>query len=318
MENRNLVPYKPFEERTPDSQYETILADLLKKGKKKTSMHAKLPENKGSGHQFCLELPGRMLSYDLSNGVPITPIRDLGTMYKGAIGEVVAFINGAQTIADLQKFGCPKVFWDRWVTKEKCAIFGLPEGDLGPGSYGAVLTKMSMPGGKTFNQIDALMKQMKRNPFARTNLITTWYPPFAMGDTDQGVARQVVVAPCHGNMVQFDVMDDRSMHMALYQRSADMPVGVVLNLAEWIAFGMMVAYLSNLTFTHYTHYLPDPQMYDIQWERVEELLERKPVCLPSLYLRPQREIANITDFRKEDFVLEDYHPYPKMIIPTAI
>lgn len=318
MEHKNIVPYKPFKNRTPDSQYEAILADVLKNGKKKTSMHAKLPENAGSGHKYCLELPGRMLSYDLSNGVPILPIRDLGTMYKGTIGEVVAFINGAQTLDELQKFGCPKVFWDRWVTKEKCDIFGLPEGDLGPGSYGAVLTKMPLSDGRTFNQVGALMQQMKHNPFARTNLITTWYPPFAMGDIEQGVRRQVVVAPCHGNMVQFDVMDDRSTHMALYQRSADMPVGVVLNLTEWVAFGMMVAYLCDLTLTHYTHYLPDPQVYDIQREKVEELLLRAPARLPSLYLRPEREITDITDFRKEDFVLEDYYPHPKMIIPTAI
>jgi thymidylate synthase len=315
---KEIVPYISFSERTPDKQYELVLRDLLEKGKKKTSFHAQNNENKDSGHKYCLELPARMLQYDLSNGIPILPIRDLRTMYKGAIGEVVAFINGAQTLTELISFGCPKVFWDRWVTKEKCDIWGLEEGNLGPGSYGSILTALPLPDGRTFNQVTGLMNQMMKNPFARTNLISTWYAPYAMGDKTQGVPRQVVVAPCHGNLVQFDVMDDRTMHMTLYQRSADMPVGVVLNLTEWVAFGMMVAYMANLTFTYYSHVLPNPQMYDIQTKAVEELISRKPKKLPTLRLDPKREITSITDFRKEDFILEDYDPHEKIIIPAAV
>ena len=315
---KEIVLYKPYQDRIPDSQYEKILYDLLTKGKKKTSKHASLRENQGSGHKYCLELPARMLQYEIANGVPILPVRDLGKSYLGAIGEIVAFINGARTLTELEKFGCPKIFWERWVTKEKCAIWGLPEGDLGPGSYGAVLTSIPLPDGRTFNQIDAFMMQMLTNPLARTNLLTTWYPPYALGNHMQGSPRKVVVAPCHGNIVQFDVMDDMTMHMTLYQRSADMAVGVVLNLTEWVAFGMMVAYLTGTRLEYYSHMLPNPQMYDIQMECVKELVTREPRKLPSLYLRPKREIKSIYDFRKEDFVLEDYDPHEKMIIPTAI
>lgn len=313
-----IVPYKPFDQRTPDQQYENVLRDIINFGSKKTSIHAQLKENAGSGHQYCLELPARMLQYDLSNGVPVLPLRDLGTSYKGAIGEIVAFINGARTLEDLVKYGCPKIFWDRWVTKDKCAIWGLPEGDLGPGSYGPTLIAIPLANGKSFDQIEALMNQMITRPLSRTNVISTWYPPYALGDINQNSPRQVVVAPCHGNMVQFDVMDDGTMNMALYQRSADMPVGVVLNLVEWVVFGMMVAYMTNLQLKYYTHFIPDPQMYDIQLESVRELLTRIPKRLPSLYLRPKREIKKITDFRKDDFELEDYEPHGKMMIPTAI
>jgi len=315
---KQIVHYKPYAERTPDNQYETILKEVLEKGKRKTSVHSTLPENAGSGHVFSHEYYGRMLSYDLSNGVPILPIRDLSRSWKGAIGEIVAFINGAHTLDKLKEFGCPKIFWERWVTPEKCAKWGLPAGDLGPGSYGPILTAMPMGGGRTFNQIDAMIPQMITNPFYRTNLLTTWYPPLALGDRSQDSPRNVVVAPCHGNIVQFDVMDDMTMHMSLYQRSADMPVGVVLNLTEWIAFGMKVAYLTKTQLVHYTHFLPDPQIYDIQFDHVRILLEREPRRLPSLYLRPQNEIKSIYDFRKTDFVLEDYHPHERMDIPTPI
>lgn len=311
------IPYKPFSERKPDTQYENLLRDILENGKSKTPIHAQLKENQGSGHQYCLELSGKMLHYDLSNGVPILPIRDQGKAYKGAIGEMIAFINGARTLEDLEKYGCPKVFWDRWVTKDKCEIWGLPEGDLGDGSYGAALASMPMPNGKTFNQVEALIKQMQKMPFLRTHVITTWYPPYALSDKDQDAPRKVVVAPCHGNMLQFNVFGDE-MHMVHYQRSADVPVGLVLNLAEWVAFGMMVAYMTKLKFTQYTHYLPNPQIYDVQIPSVKDMLAREPRKLPTLHLRPKREITSIFDFRKEDFELEDYEPHEKMIIPTAI
>ncbi len=315
--NFQSVLYKQYSDRKPDTQYEDLLREIMNNGKKKTPIHAGLAENKGSGHSYCLELSGKMLRYDLSNGVPILPVRDLSSSYRGAIGEIVAFINGAHTLEKLKEYGCPEIFWDRWVTPDKCADFGLEEGDLGLGSYGPALTAMPMPGGGTFNQIDAMLNQMKRAALARTQLITTWYPPLALGDASQNSPRKAVVAPCHGNMVQFNIFDDH-MDMILYQRSADTPVGLVLNLAEWIAFGMMVSRMTSIPLCEYIHYLPNPQIYDIQFDAVEELLKREPRPFPSLYLRPQRLIESIYDFRKQDFFLEDYYPHPKMNIPTPV
>lgn len=316
---RTLIDYKPAAERTPDEQYQALLRKLVKQGKKKEVIHSKLPENANSPHKFCLELSGEMLKYDLSNGVPVLPIRDFSTGYKGAIGEIIAFINGARTLEDLEKFGCPRVFWERWVTADKCANFGLPEHDLGDGSYGAVLTATPMPGGTTFNQVEALIKQMQRMPFLRTHVITTWYPPFDLSDKEQGAPRKVVVAPCHGNMIQFNVFPETGeMDMVHYQRSADAPVGLPLNLIEWTAFGMMVAYMTKLKLRTYTHYLPNPQVYDVQLPQIEELLQREVRTLPTLHLRPNREITSITDFRREDFVLEDYNPHPKMIVESVV
>ncbi|HTH93402.1 MAG TPA: thymidylate synthase [Candidatus Paceibacterota bacterium] len=312
-----IIAYKSYTDRTPDNQFEKLLREILANGIDKPTVHSTLSENKDSGHKFAREITGWMLSYDLSNGIPITPIRDIKTSCKGAIGEVIAFINGARTLEELEKFGCPKVFWKDWVTEEKCAVWGLPAGDLGPGSYGPILTAMPMGNGKTFNQIDALIRQIRRAAMARTNLITTWYPPLALGDREQNSPRGAVVSPCHGNMIQFNIFPGE-MHMVLYQRSSDSPVGLVYNLTEWPAFGMMISYLTGIPFTKYVHFLPDAQIYDIQFEKVQELLTRESRRLPSLYLRPQREINSIYDFRKDDFVLEDYDPHPKMNIPTVI
>ncbi len=315
--NNSIISYKPYSQRTPDCQYENLLKEILEKGSSKSPIHTSLNENKDSGSSVCLELSGRMLNYTLSNGVPITPIRNLGNSAKGVIGEIVAFINGARTLEELKQYGCPKIFWERWVTKEKCAVWGLEEGDLGPGSYGPILTAMPMGNGETFNQIKALIKQMQNKTMARTHAITTWYPPFALGDNDQGSPRQVVVAPCHGNFVQFNVFP-KEMHLVVTQRSADAPVGLVLNLTEWVAFGMMVSYMVGIPLTEYCYFLPNPQIYDIQIECVRELLQRESRRLPSMYIRPQREITSIFDFRKEDFVIEDYDPHPRMDIPTLI
>lgn len=231
---------------------------------------------------------------------------------------MIGFINGARTLTELMEYGCPKSFWAPSVTKGKCEVWGLEEGDLGPGSYGPNFTKLPTSNGRTFNQITALNNQIISKAFSRTNLISSWYTPLDMGDTTQQSPRKVVVAPCHGNMIQVDVMDNRTMHMTVYQRSADSPVGLVYNLTQWFAFGLMVAYVGNLQFTWYTHVLPNPQIYDIQFDAVRELLNRESRALPSLYLRPKGERKQLTDFRKEDFEIEDYFPHPKMKVPSVV
>ncbi len=323
MRKNNEIPvqYRPYSERTLDNQYENLLHDLLNhpNRERKTSYHSQAKENAGSGHMYCFELPCRTLQFHTSNGAPITTVRDLGNFgIFGAIGEMIGFINGARTLKELMNFGCPESFWASSVTKEKCKVWGLEEGDLGLGSYGPNFTALPTHNGDLFNQITALDNQIKNYPSARTNLISSWYTPFDMGDKTQNSPRKVVVAPCHGNMIQFDVMDNRNMHMTVYQRSADSPLGLVYNLTQWYAFGMMVAYIGNLNFVWYTHVLPNPQIYDIQFEAVKELLSRKPGKLPSLYLRPKNKVENLIDFRKEDFEIEDYYPHQKMKVPSVV
>ena len=107
--------------------------------------------------------------------------------------------------------------------------------------------------------------------------------------------------------------------MTHMQRSADVPVGLALNLVEWAAMGMMVAHILGYTFTKYTHFLSEPHIYDIQYESVKELLSREPRKLPSVYLQPDRVVENIWDFKPEDFKIgDDYEPHAPIVIPTPI
>lgn len=313
------VKYKPYEERAPDRQYHDLLIAIREQGKNKVPIHARLEENKGSGHHNSRELTGYMLQYDLSNGFPLLPIRNLRKATMGVLGEILGFLNGGRTLEELESYGMPKFFWEAWVTKEKCANFGLEEGDLGLGSYGQTLRKMPTPDGE-FDQILALERNMRARPYLRTHVMSTWNAPYALGDMEQGFPRKVVVAPCHGNFVHFILFDEeKELQMTHTQRSADAPVGLQFNLVEWAAVGMMFAHILGYTFTKYTHFLSNPHVYDVQNEAVDELLKREPRKLPTVTLEPNRKVEHVFDFKPEDFkIADDYDPHPWLKIPTPI
>jgi len=312
------IDYLPFSERVPDLQYQELLKKIKKIGKDKVPIHVRLAENANSGHQNSKEITGAMLQFDMNNGFPVLTERDLSKSFYGAIGELVAFLNGQSTLSGLKEYGCPEVFWRDWVTKEKCAIFGLPEGDLGDGSYGASLGRFQSATGE-FDQVSAVQRQMEKAPFLRTHVLTTWNPALSMGDEEQGFKRKVVVAPCHGNFIHFVIFDEqKELEMTHTQRSADVPVGLQFNLIEWSALGLMVAHLLGYKFTKYTHFLSNPHYYDVQAESVDKILAIEPKPFPTVTLKLNREVTRLQDFRKEDFILEDYDPSPWFKIPTPV
>lgn len=312
------IDYLPFNERTPDFQYQELLKKIKTEGKDKIPIHARLQENAGSGHQNSKEITGAMLQYDLSNGFPVLTVRNLSKTFYGAIGELVAFLNGQSTLNGLKECGCPEIFWKDWVTKEKCSNFGLAEGDLGAGSYGASLGHFQTSKGE-FDQVSAVQRQMEKAPFLRTHVLTTWNPPLSMGDEEQGFKREVVVAPCHGNFIHFILFDkQKELEMTHTQRSADVPVGLQFNIIEWAALGLMVSHLLGYKFTKYTHFLSNPHYYDIQSEFVDKIIATKSKAFPTVTLKPNRKVTRIQDFRKEDFILEDYDPDPWFKIPTPV
>ncbi len=320
VENETIggIDYLPFSERVPDFQYQELLKKIKTTGKDKVPIHARLAENANSGHQNSKEMTGAMLQFEMNNGFPVLTERDLSKSFYGAIGELVAFLNGQSTLSGLKEYGCPEVFWRDWVTKEKCEKFGLPEGDLGDGSYGASLGRFQSPKGE-FDQVTAIQRQMEKMPFLRTHVLTTWNPPLSMGDEQQGFKREVVVAPCHGNFIHFVIFDEqKELEMTHTQRSADVPVGLQFNLIEWSALGLMVAHLLGYKFTKYTHFLSNPHYYDVQAESVDKILAIAPKPFPTVTLKLNREVTRIQDFRKEDFVLEDYEPEPWFKIPTPV
>lgn len=315
-----MIHYKPFKDRTPDNQYLELLRNIRENGTNKVPIHDRLAENKDLPERGSRELTGAMLSYDMRNGFPVLTERNLRKPFAGAIGELVAFLNGAQTLEELEEFGCPRMWWEKWVSPEKCAQFGLEEHDLGSGSYGASLGHFHTRDNGGFDQVTAVLKNMLDMPFLRTHVLTTWNPPYSMGDESQGCKREVVVAPCHGNFVHFILFDDEKvLEMTHTQRSADVPVGLQFNIIEWAALGMMVAHILGYEYRKYTHFISNPHYYGVQNASVDELLAREPRQFPTVTLKPDREVKRIQDFRVKDFVLEDdYNPHPWISIPTPV
>jgi thymidylate synthase len=296
--------YLPFEKRTPDTQYQDLLRRILAKGRRVHPIHG----------EDSFMLIGQVLRFDMQNGFPLIPLRDLTKSFPGALGELIGFLHGARTLETLKEYGCPPVFWDRWVTKERCDIFNLPEHDLGDGSYGPGWTKVPKPDGAFFNQIEHVIKQIKEMPYLRTHFISPWIPFYTLQHST--LQRNVVVAPCHGwvHILAFPETKELSLHH--FQRSGDVPVGVGFNLVEYAALGMLIAREIGYTFVEYVHTISDAHLYESQVPFVEELLAREPRAFPTVTL--DEKITTVLEARRENFTLTDYHPHPHMIIPTPV
>ncbi|MGB3988413.1 MAG: thymidylate synthase [Minisyncoccales bacterium] len=294
---------KLFEQRIPDSQYGDMLKKILYEGRDVLPIHGEKAKM----------IAGAQLRYDIDNGFPVITERDLsGSFFKNALAEHIGFLNGARTQDELEQFGCN--WWKRWVTKEKCEIFGLPEGDLGDGSYGAAWATFPTTEGDGFNQIKEVIRQLKERPYLRTHFISPWIPQYAIQHSD--LKRKVVVAPCHGwiHILAFPEAKELSIHH--FQRSADFPVGVPFNIIQYAAFGLMVAQLIDYKLKEVIYTFSDAHIYESQIDYVKDLISREPRRLPTVELDP--EINDIFDFRPEHFTLKDYDPHSKMMIPTPI
>jgi thymidylate synthase len=294
---------KPFAERTPDTQYRDVLARILKEGREMNPIHGEPAKM----------IAGVQMKWDLRNGFPLVTERDLSKLMNGALGEHFAFLHGAQTLEEMTKWGCK--WWSKWVTPEKCAIFGLPPGDLGPGSYGPAWAAFPTAEGKPFNQIVEVMKQLKEKPFLRTHIITPWIPQYTIQHSE--LKRKVVVAPCHGYLHIFAFPETKELVVHHFQRSGDMPVGVPFNIIQYAAFTMMAAQTIGYTPRELVYTISDAHIYSSQYSYVEELLKREPRKFPTVEInRP--DITDILDFRQEHFTLTDYEPHPAMTIPTPV
>lgn len=298
-----MIVMKPPSERKPDTQYRDLLQKILDEG-------IPVKPIQGEGAKMIL---GHQMKFSLENGFPLITERDLsGKFMNGALGEHIGFLTGARTHEELKKFGCP--WWEKWVTKERCDIFGLPAGDLGDGSYGAAWTHFPTKEGAPFNQIEHVIRQIKERPYLRTHIITPWIPQYTLQHS--GLTRKVVVAPCHGwlHIVIFPDTKELSVHHV--QRSGDVPVGVVFNIIQYAAFGMMLGQITGYKMKELVYTLSDAHIYESQIEKVRELLSREPRPFPTVALDPT--ITDMFAFRPEHFTLSDYAPHPKMLIPTPL
>ena len=295
--------YKDPQDRVPDSQYQDFLRKIMEEGE----------EVKPIQGEKAKRLIGAQLHYKLENGFPIIGERDMsGGMIRGAIAEHIAFLNGARTQAELEEFGCK--WWDRWLTKEQCAKFGLEEGDMGDGSYGAAWTNFPTSEGEPFNQIENISEQLEELPFLRTHFISPWIPQYTIAG--EGKDRKVVVAPCHGWVHLLTNPEKKELTLHHFQRSGDIPVGVPFNMIQYGAMGLMAAQAIDYTLKEVVFTFSDAHIYESQYEYVKELISREPKKLGTVSL--SRTCENIKDYRPDDFILTDYEAHPAMRIPTPV
>ncbi|UMQ43655.1 thymidylate synthase [Chryseobacterium sp. Y16C] len=234
---------------------------------------------------------GYQLRYDLSKGFPLVTTKKVHL--KSIIYELLWFLKGDTNIKYLKDNGVS--IWDEWADEN---------GDLGP-VYGAQWRSWHGADGKVVDQITEVIDQIKKNPDSRRLIVSAW---------NVAEIPNMALAPCHA-LFQFYVADGK-LSLQLYQRSADVFLGVPFNIASYALLLMMVAQVCDLEVGDYVHSFGDVHIYNNHFEQVQKQLSRDPRPLPTMKLNP--EVKDIFGFDFEDFTLENYDPHPGIKAPVAI
>ena len=234
---------------------------------------------------------GYQMRFDLSKGFPLLTTKKLHL--RSIIHELLWFLKGDTNIKYLKDNNVS--IWDEWADEN---------GDLGP-VYGYQWRSWPAPDGRHIDQIANVTEQIKKNPDSRRLIVSAWNP---------ALVDEMALPPCH-TMFQFYVADGK-LSLQLYQRSADVFLGVPFNIASYALLLMMVAQVCDLEVGEYVHTFGDVHIYNNHFEQVEKQLSREPKSLPTMKLNP--EIKNIFDFDFNDFTLENYDPHPGIKAPVAI
>ena len=234
---------------------------------------------------------GHQLRFDLARGFPLLTTKKLHL--RSIIHELLWFLKGETNTAYLKENGVG--IWDEWADED---------GNLGP-VYGHQWRSWGAPGGGTIDQVSQVIEQIRENPDSRRLIVSAWN----VGELDS-----MALPPCH-LLYQFYVADGR-LSCQLYQRSADVFLGVPFNIASYALLLLMVAQVSELEPGDFVHTFGDVHLYSNHIEQARLQLSREPRELPTLKLN--REVDDIFSFRFEDFVLEDYDPHPHIKAPVAV
>lgn len=308
---QDIVPMKPISERSPDNQYKELLREVLEKGTQTPSQQ---------GVDALTLIAPKPMRFRLKNGFPMITERNMNpavsenlpvTVWQQAIGEIFAFVNGARTVEELEKFGCH--WWKMWCTEKKCAKRGLETGDLGQGSYGAAFHDFPTQDGGAFNQFKHIIEQIMEEPQLRTHFVTPWIPQYT--GRGKGKQQKVVVCPCHGWLNIRIIEGKLTLHMM--QRSGDTPIGVPSNMVQYAALTLALAHVTNTVPYEYVHSVSDAHIFVDQIPAVEKMFERESRPFPTMKINTDKK--DLFEFRKEDFELSDYNPHPGIKgIPVAI
>jgi thymidylate synthase len=262
-------------------QYLNLLQHILDTGVHKT-------DRTGTGTQSVF---GYQMRFDLQKGFPLVTTKKVHL--KSIIHELLWFLKGETNIAYLKEHGVK--IWDEWADEN---------GELGP-VYGKQWRSWTGADGKVVDQISDLITQIKKNPDSRRLIVSAW---------NVAELSKMALMPCH-TMFQFYVAQGK-LSCQLYQRSADVFLGVPFNIASYALLTMMIAQVCDLKPGEFVHTFGDVHIYSNHMEQVNLQLSRTPFPLPAMKLGPA--VKNIFDFTFEDFTLENYQCHPAIKAPIAV
>ena len=246
------------------------------------------PDRTGTGTRSIF---GHQMRFDLSEGFPALTNKKLH--FKSIIHELLWFLKGDTNIKYLQENGVK--IWDEWADKN---------GELGP-VYGAQWRRWKTADGKEIDQIQQILDLIQNDPKSRRIILSAW---------NVAEIPKMALPPCHC-LFQFYIADGK-LSCQLYQRSADVFLGVPFNIASYALLTMMMAQVTGLQPGTFVHTLGDTHIYANHFEQVREQLSRSPRALPPMKLNP--EIKSLFGFKHEDFTLENYDPHPAIKAPIAV
>jgi thymidylate synthase len=262
-------------------QYLDLLSHILENGTDKS-------DRTGTGTRSVF---GHQMRFDLDAGFPALTTKKLHL--RSIIIELLWFLTGDTNIAYLKENGVR--IWDEWADEN---------GDLGP-VYGHQWRSWPTPEGGTIDQISRLITQIRNNPDSRRHIVSAWN----VAEVDN-----MALPPCH-SLFQFYVADGR-LSCQLYQRSADVFLGVPFNIASYALLTMMVAQVCKLRPGDFVHTFGDAHLYNNHFEQAQEQLQRSPTALPSMHINP--DVDDIFGFCYEDFELRGYEPQSHIAAPIAV
>ena len=264
----------------PERQYLDLLADILANGVERS-------DRTGTG---TLGVFGRQMRFDLAQGFPLLTTKKLHK--KSIILELLWFLRGETNVRWLQERGVS--IWDEWAD---------PSGELGP-VYGKQWRSWAAPDGRVIDQIAAVVEGLKANPTSRRHIVSAWNP---------AEVEDMALPPCHC-LFQFFVGDGK-LSCQLYQRSADVFLGVPFNIASYALLTLMVAQVTGLEPGEFVHTLGDAHLYLNHLEQAKLQLSRAPLPLARMRLAPRDDLFA---FEFEDFTLEGYRAHPSIPAPIAV
>jgi thymidylate synthase len=265
----------------PMQQYHDLLRHILDKGVQKT-------DRTGTGTISCF---GYQMRFNLAEGFPMVTTKKLHL--KSIIYELLWFLKGDTNIRYLNDHKVS--IWDEWADDN---------GELGP-VYGKQWRSWEGADGSTIDQITDLIHQIKKNPDSRRLIVSAW---------NVAELPKMALMPCH-TLFQFYVAEGK-LSCQLYQRSADVFLGVPFNIASYALLTMMVAQVCGLEYGDFVHSFGDVHIYNNHLEQVQLQLSRTPFALPTMKLNP--DVSDIFSFQFEDFTLENYQHHPPIKAPVAI